>query len=187
MYRLCLGPGFVLAFILLTGVSAQDNAPDKSAGESFDFSRLQKELQGYTGSGETSGVVQQQAGQQQQDRSLIGVTIRLSIVMGIIIVLVFAVAWLLKRGGISGTHSKGGSIDVLEAASLGPQRTVVLVRVLDTVYVLGQTQHTITLLEKLQDEKAMEVISSAREVTSLSRFKDVFNSFVAKHQQTNEQ
>lgn len=184
MYRLYAGLLFMLVFV--TVASAQNDTPGTSSRGSFDFSRLQKELKGYADAGDTNAARQQDT-LQQQNRSLLGVTIRLSIVLGIIIVLVFAIAWLIKRGGISGAHSKGGSIDVLEAASLGPQRNVVLVRVLDTVYVLGQTQHTITLLEKLQDEKALEVISSAREVTSLSRFKDVFNSFVSKHQQANEQ
>lgn len=161
-------------------------ATDSTNAQRFDMSELHKNLDGYTRGDDTAAAPtgRDAAAPQENAQSLIWLTVKLCGVLAGVLLLLYVVVRLLKRGGMTGAHGGSGTIDVLEAASLGPQRNLVLVRVLDTVYVLGQTQQQITLLEKIEGEQAMEVISSSRQATSLSRFKDVFDSFLSKHKET---
>ena len=71
-------------------------------------------------------------------------------------------------------------MDVLEALPLGQNRNIVLVRVVDKVYLIGQTQTSITVLETIEGQKALELISSTKGVVSMAQFKDVFNNFMGK-------
>jgi flagellar biogenesis protein FliO len=88
---------------------------------------------------------------------------------------------VIKRLGLAGgSKIGGGSMDVLEALPVGQNRTIMLVRVRDIVYVLAQTQHQITLLDKVEGDRALEVISSSKGTVSISQFKDVFNDFMGR-------
>jgi flagellar biosynthetic protein FliO len=109
------------------------------------------------------------------------VVFRIFLYLGITIAAIFLVIWGIKRLGLVG-RSKigGGSMDVLEALSLGANKSVVLVRVLDKVYLLGQTQNQISVLETIEGSKAIELISSTKGVVSIAQFKDVFGSFMGK-------
>jgi hypothetical protein len=46
--------------------------------------------------------------------------------------------------------------------------------------LLSQTQSRIDVLDKVEGEKAVELIASSKGVVSISQFKDVFNSFMGK-------
>jgi flagellar biosynthetic protein FliO len=109
------------------------------------------------------------------------VTARIGFYLLLVIVAIFAVSWTFKRLGLAG-RSKigGGSMDTLEVLPLGPNRAVMLVRVMDRVYLLSQTQSRIDVLDKVEGEKAVELIASSKGVVSISQFKDVFNSFMGK-------
>ncbi|MCU0610082.1 MAG: flagellar biosynthetic protein FliO [Chitinispirillaceae bacterium] len=103
--------------------------------------------------------------------------------LGIIIALILGLLWLLKKAGLAGTARRGGgggSMDVLEAVSLGPNRNVVLVRVRDMVYVCGSTVSSVTLLDKLDGAKATELLASEKGPSTVVQFKDAFNQFLSK-------
>ena len=107
--------------------------------------------------------------------------LRIGFYLLLVIGVIYGATWGVKRLGLAG-RSKigGGSMDTLEALSLGPNRAILLVRVMDRVYVLAQTPNRIDVLDKVEGDKAMELISSSKGVVSISQFKDVFNSFMGK-------
>jgi len=109
------------------------------------------------------------------------VSLRIALYLFITIAAIFMVIWGIKRIGLAG-RSKigGGSMDVLEALPLGQNRNIVLVRVVDKVYLIGQTQNTMSVLETIEGQKALELISTTKGVVSMAQFKDVFNNFMGK-------
>ena len=110
------------------------------------------------------------------------VILRISLYLLLVIGLIFVVAWFFKRCGLSGGAKIGssGAMDILEILPLGQNRNVLLVRVMDTVYLLGQTQSNIVLIEKIENKKAIELITSSKEGGSVMQFKDAFNNFIEK-------
>jgi flagellar biosynthetic protein FliO len=109
------------------------------------------------------------------------VILRITIYLAITIGAIFLVIWGIKRIGLAG-RSKigGGSMDVLEALPLGPNRSIILVRVVDKVYLIGQTQNGMNVLETIEGQKALELISSTKGVVSMGQFKEVFGSFMGR-------
>ena len=100
-------------------------------------------------------------------------------------VIIIFVVWLLKRFGLTGTSGIGsGTMDLLESLPVGQNRSIILVRVMDSILVLSQTAQSITLLEKIEGDKAVELIASTKGGTSIVQFKDVFNSFIGKIKKT---
>ncbi len=100
-------------------------------------------------------------------------------------IIIMLVVWLLKRFGFTGSSRIGsGAMDMLESLPVGQNRSIILVRVMDTVLVLSQTTQNITLLEKIEDNKAVELIASTKGGTSIVQFKDVFNNFIGKIKKT---
>lgn len=71
-------------------------------------------------------------------------------------------------------------MDVLEILPFGQNRTITMVRVMDAVYLLGQTPQSIVLLEKIEGQKAIDLIASSKGGSSIVQFKDAFNSFLSK-------
>jgi flagellar biosynthetic protein FliO len=126
--------------------------------------------------------VLEESGQARQHAESLSVIIgRIIGYLVLVIVLILGVFWVLRKTGMIGaSRIGGGSMDVLEALALGQGRHVLLVRVMDTVLVLAQTPQNITLLEKVQGEKALELIASTKGGTSVVQFKDMFNSFMGK-------
>ena len=107
------------------------------------------------------------------------VILRIALYLGITIVAIFFVVWGIKKAGLAGRSRLGaGSMDVLEALPLGPNKSIALVRVVDKVYLIGQTQTQISVLDTVEGQKAIELISSSKGVVSMSQFKDVFSSFM---------
>ena len=118
-------------------------------------------------------------GRQNENWTL--VCLRIGLYLFITIAAIFLVIWGIKRIGLAG-RSKigGGSMDVLEALPLGQNRNIVLVRVVDKVYLIGTTQNSISVLQTIEGQKALELISSTKGVVSMAQFKDVFNNFMGK-------
>ena len=107
--------------------------------------------------------------------------LRLCFYFALIIGAIIFVTWGIKRLGLAGRSKiRGGSMDILEALPLGQNKSVLLVRVTDRVYLLAQTQNQITVLDTITGEKAIELISSSKGVVSIMQFKDVFNNFMGK-------
>jgi flagellar biosynthetic protein FliO len=109
------------------------------------------------------------------------VILRIALYLAVTIGMIFLVIWGIKRIGFAG-RSKigGGSMDVLEALPLGQNRSVVLIRVVDKVYLLSQSAQQINVLETIEGQKALEIISSTKGVVSMAQFKEVFNNFVGR-------
>jgi flagellar biosynthetic protein FliO len=108
---------------------------------------------------------------------------RITLYLAIVIAIILAVAWIVRKMGI-GNSSRiggGGSMDILESLQFGQNRNAILVRVMDTVYLLGQTPTSIVLLEKIEGQKAIDLIASSKGGGgSVMQFKDVFNNFMGK-------
>ena len=102
--------------------------------------------------------------------------------LAIVMMVIFAVAWGIRKIGFVGTSKVGGggSMDIIEVLPFGQNRNAVLIRVADTVYLLGQTPESMVLLEKIEGQKAIDLIASTKSGTSVMNFKEAFNSFIGK-------
>jgi flagellar biosynthetic protein FliO len=113
--------------------------------------------------------------------SLGTIILRISAYLALIVLVIVLFVWLMRKTGMVGSSRiGGGTMDMLEALPIGQGRTIALVRVLDTVLVLAQSGQQITLLDKIEGQKALEVIASTKGGTSIVQFKEVFNSFFGK-------
>ena len=120
--------------------------------------------------------------QEEMSNTGIGLLIaRISLYLALLVALIFLIGWIARRSGMAGgSRPGGGAMDVVELLPLGQNRQVVLVRVLDKIHVLAQTPNTVQHLDTLAGDQALEVLSSAKGAVSLSRFKDVFGTFMQK-------
>ncbi|HEX4857036.1 MAG TPA: flagellar biosynthetic protein FliO [Limnobacter sp.] len=66
-----------------------------------------------------------------------------------VLVLLFALMWLLKRMGITNNHRRGGFYKVLATSALGPREKIILVEIGDTWLVLGLTSNSINTLHSM--------------------------------------
>ncbi len=96
--------------------------------------------------------------------------------------IVISIIWGLKKTGFFGAPPTVTvrSMDVLESLPLGPNRSIVLVRMMDQVLVLGQTAQSITTLGKIEGQQAVELITAGDSEDTVRNFKDVFGKFVNK-------
>jgi flagellar biosynthetic protein FliO len=110
------------------------------------------------------------------------VILRVVFYLAVVIAVIFAVAWIVKKSGLTGSSriGGGGAMDVLEILPFGQNRTITMIRVMDAVYLLGQTPQSIVLLEKIEGQKAIDLIASSKGGSSIVQFKDAFNSFISK-------
>lgn len=122
---------------------------------------------------------------QKEDNNYFFLMIRIVAYVLILTLVIIAGVWVIKKLGFAGSSRLGGgAIDLLEALPVGQNRSITLVRVMDSVLVLGQTVQNITLLEKIEGEKAVELIASTKGGTDIVQFKDVFNTFIGKMKKT---
>lgn len=165
-------------FILLQDCRAQKN-PDLGT---FDIEKVRKEAIGNSSDNSNDSLKGSFASQKNVREENLGFLIlRLTLYFAITIAAIFLVVWLIKKIGIAGKSKiGGGSMDILEALSLGPNKSIILVRVVDKVYLLGQTQNSINVLEIYEGQKALELISSTKGIVSMSKFKDVLNTFMER-------
>jgi flagellar biosynthetic protein FliO len=110
------------------------------------------------------------------------VVLKITVALGIVIFLLFGVTWAAKRFGLAGGSKigGGGSMDLLEVLPLGQNRNILLVRVMDKVYLIGQTADSIVNLEVFEGEKALEIVSASKGGSTMMQFKDVFNNFMGR-------
>jgi flagellar biosynthetic protein FliO len=110
------------------------------------------------------------------------IVFRIVLSLVIIIALIFGVSWLIRKSGLAGTSriGGGGSMDVLEVLPLGPNRNVVLFRVIDTVYLCGQTASNISMIDKIDGQRAVDLLTSSKGPSTVVHFKEAFNQFISK-------
>jgi len=112
--------------------------------------------------------------------SLVGISIRIIISLIIIILVLYILMYFFKKSNTPGSFSGGGSMDLIETISTGPGSSMVLVRILDSVYVLGQTTKGMHYIDKIEGEKAVEAIAMTKAGADITGFKEVFSNFMTK-------
>jgi len=147
----------------------------------FDMGALRRELGAPVGAGAADSVAMAAQAAAPKPENLMVVVLRIAGYLALILGTIVVVGWLLKKGGIAGgSRLGGGSMDVLEALSLGPNRSIVLVRVTDSVLLIAQTPTSISVLEKFDGQKAAELVASSKGIVSMTKFKDALSMFLGK-------
>ena len=172
----------LITFIVTSNVAAQDT----SKTGNFDIKKVQQAVKGDLT--DSLNAITDDA-EAEQVRPLgdnyMFIVFRIIGYLILLTLVIIVVVWLLKRFGITGSSRIGsGTMDLLESLPVGQNRSIILVRVMDTILVLSQTAQNITLLEKIEGDKAVELIASTKGGTSIVHFKDVFNNFIGKMKKT---
>ncbi|MCL2183578.1 MAG: flagellar biosynthetic protein FliO [Chitinispirillia bacterium] len=109
------------------------------------------------------------------------VLLRITGSLVIITAVILCIAWAVRKIGVAGVSKVGGgsNMDVIETLYLGQNRGAALMRVGDTVYLVGHTPENIVLLEKIEGDKAIGLIASSKS-GGTAGFKDVLNNFMGK-------
>jgi flagellar biosynthetic protein FliO len=167
----------LVMFLLVLHRSTNSQTPQNSTGD-FDINKVQQALVDQKDSSIGGEVVPVK----KKPENYVFVIFRIMFYLGLIIVLIFGIAWFVKKTGITNSSKLGGggAMDILEALQFGQNRNAILVRVMDTVYLLGQTPTSIVLLEKIEGQKALDLIASSKGGGSVMQFKDAFNTFLGK-------
>ena len=101
------------------------------------------------------------------DYGLAGAAVHMALALLLILLLIFAAYWLLRRFGPKlglGPAGRGGMLRLMSHLSLGPRKSIIVVRFLNDAkaprdLVLGVTDHSITLLT--EDTAPHDVDASA--------------------------
>ena len=168
----------LVAFLLVA--SSIGLGQSRSSIGTFDIEKVRQAVSGRDSSPDsTTGAIEKAP--VRKSESVPWLAVRIGLYLVLIAGAIFLVAWLIKHFGLVG-RSKigGGSMDLLEALSIGPNKTILMVRVKDMVFILAQTPSQITLLDKVEGDRALELISSSRGGVSISQFKEVFDGFMGK-------
>lgn len=108
-------------------------------------------------------------------------TIRITLYLGVVILLIFGIGWLVRKTGLSSARGGSGAMDIIETLPVGQNRMIIMVRVMDEIYLLSQTAAAINLLDKIGGQKALDIIATSKDGGgSIVPFKDAFNSFMGK-------
>jgi flagellar biosynthetic protein FliO len=172
-----------LCIMILVGTPQLKAEPSADIG-GFDINKVASAVAGQNNqfmpeTGKVAASVQKFAGKKEEN--WLFVCMRIGFYLAITILAIFLLIFGIKKAGFA-TRSKigGGSMDVLEALPLGQHKSVALVRIVDKVYVIGQTQTGMNVLDTIEGQKALELISTTKGVVSMMQFKEVFNSFMGK-------
>lgn len=83
---------------------------------------------------------------------LTGVALKMGLTLAVLLGVIFAAFWLLKRYGPKiglGPGGRGGMLRLMDHLAVGPKKSVVVVRFLNKDLVLGVTDHSITRLAEV--------------------------------------
>ncbi|NLE02361.1 MAG: FliO/MopB family protein [Fibrobacter sp.] len=178
-----LKPGIIFICFLIfldTGAWAQNGM---NGTGSFDIDKVRSAAFENVDSMGNSGSVSESV--PEKTENIVYVLLRITVYLGIVVAMIFGVAWFVKRSGLFGrARVSGGSMDVLEVLPFGQNRNALLIRVMDVVYLLGQTPGSIVLIDKIEGQKAIDLIASSKEGSSIMQFKDAFNNFMGKIKKT---
>jgi len=172
----------IIAMILIPITVYAQNGGSGGIGN-FDIDKVYEEASG--GVDDDSSLAQGGAGipgypRKQENYAL--VLLRIIGYLVVVTVIILAAAWGVRKIGVAGVSKVGGgnNMDTIEAIYFGQNRGAVLIRVADTVYLLGHTPENVVLLEKIEGEKAVELIASSKGGSTVMSFKDAFNNFMGK-------
>lgn len=181
LFKLLVFCSFVAA------VAFSQSYAQKSKIGDFDINKVHEAVQ--TGLDDTGASKSDYSNQNNITRHIrdnyMVVTLRIIGYLVLLSLIIVIGVWFIKRLGLSGSSRiGGGSMDLLEALPTGQNRSIILVRVMDTVLVLSQTSQNITLVEKIEGDEAVELIATTKGGTSIVHFKEVFNNFIGKIKKT---
>jgi flagellar biogenesis protein FliO len=168
--------------ILISSIFAfNESSVDSQKNNGFNMQVLQNELQNsMTVESDTGNVIEKESG------NIAVVITKIIVYLLVVIVLILLVSWMIKKIGFTGKikNSGTGSMDLLEVLPLAQNRNISMVRIQDSVYILGVQQSSMILIEKIEGQKAIELISSSKGSSSVMQFKDALNTFVGKFKKT---
>jgi len=153
------------------------SAPPQDIG-SFDIEKVRQAV----GNGD-SGPAAEASPAPVEREQVAKLALRVTAYLAVVIVLILAVAWFVRKGGLRPARSgPAGAMDIVETLSVGQNRTLVMVRVMDEIYLISQTVNTVALLDKIGGQKALDIIASSREGGggAILPFRDAFNNFMGK-------
>lgn len=174
----------VAAFVLIMGTFLLIPGQNDSILQQQKLDRIRQELSSFekmtvgdTSRSDASAIVKKQAD------SLVWVVVKIIVYSVLFLAVIIGAMWLLKKSGLTNSSKigGGGAMDVLEVLSTGQNRHIVLVRVQDAVYIVGQTPTNITMLDKIEGTRAVELIATTKGGVSITKFKDVLTSFVNRN------
>lgn len=162
--------GSFLAIIVVSGTCRAEG----SIGD-FDIEKVRTAVQrNDTGLGEAAMPAAER-------ESMTALVFRITLYLGIVIVLIVGIAWFVRRTGLKHLRTGGGgAMDVIETLSVGQNRMLLMVRVMDEIYLLSQTAAAITFIDKIGGQKALDIIASSKGGGTILHFKDAFNNFMGK-------
>jgi flagellar biogenesis protein FliO len=164
--------------LIIFSVYAEDTTSNKNSKNSgFNMDILQSELQNSAVT-ESSSVDNNDV----ERGNILPVLMRIFAYLSIVIIVILVIAWVFKKIGLPGTvrNNKAGSMDLLEILPLSQNRNISMIRIADAVYILGQCQQSMLLIEKIEGQKALELISASKDGNSIVQFKDALNTFMGK-------
>jgi flagellar biosynthetic protein FliO len=166
--------------IVAISFSAQAQPQGGNGTGSFDIEKVRRAVSEQPMNVDTTTAKASSAGPEKENIGFL--VLRIAFYLLIVIAVILLISWMIRKTGLAGRSKIGGvgSMDILEVLPLGANRSVMLVRVTDRVYLLSQTQNSINVLDKIEGDKAVELIATTKSGVSISQFKDVFNSFMEK-------
>jgi flagellar biogenesis protein FliO len=170
---------FIIGAAVFTGATAQDSSASSTG--SFDMNKLQQEIN-YAQGNSAASAVDSNGNRTAIRRESIGtIVVRITMYLALLLLVVGGTLWVLRKTKVVGSSKiGGGSMDVLEVLAIGQGRFITLVRVQDAIMVLASTGQNISLLDKIEGSKALEIIATTRGGTSIVQFKDAFQNFFGK-------
>lgn len=94
--------------------------------------------------------------------------------LGVVLGLLYLTMWVLRRYVLgsqarrTGTGRALGAIDILDSATLAPNRTVYLVEVADRVLVLGATTTALATLAEIREPEAIDLLKRGAGPTAMA-------------------
>lgn len=176
----------VLIISLCIISNAQDSLPPKASRGIGTFS-IEKVRNFSTDPKATAPANDTAAVRSVKEKSAASYTIIVFRIIGslaLIVGLIYLVMWLMRKSGLAGSSKRvgggSGTMDVIEVLPLGQNRNAVLFRVMDTVYLCGQTQSSMALLDKIEGPRAVEILTSSKGASTVVHFKEAVNHFLSR-------
>jgi flagellar protein FliO/FliZ len=91
------------------------------------------------------------------DYGFTGIALKMGLTLAVLLAVIYAAFWLLKRYGPKiglGPGGRGGRLRLTDHLAVGPRKAVVVVRFLNKDLVLGVTEQSITLLTEAEHAAA---------------------------------
>jgi flagellar biosynthetic protein FliO len=163
-------------FVAVVAAVPLSGAPQQDIG-SFDIEKVRQAV----GNGDTGLAGAPQAPAEREMAT--AVVLRITAYLGVVILLILGAAWFVRKGGFRPVRAgTPGAMDIVETLPIGQNRTLVMIRVMDEIYLVSQTANSVTLLDKIGGQKALDVIASSRGAVggAILPFRDAFNNFMGK-------